>query len=813
MFYCQLVHAEIKELRKARGLSQAALVEKSGAGLRTIQSWNSGNDIEAQDDIVLAIFESLGLSEDDAETLINELKTKAKEYAKPALSFFKPLNDKAPSTHQPRLNEGHKFTRSISHYSSRAIEKPLGRVDEQEKLDRFLADLSRPFCWMQMAGEGGQGKTRLAYELILKARKQGWKAGFLFKKEFEQFEDKWQHWQPDTPHLLVVDYLIGREHDVGPMLHTLLARASEFRAPVRLLLLERQRWDRSDKISALITEGRSQFGHSDWFDALADKHECSTMGIEEHQFEDAMIELTDLGADLLVEITREIAKQGGAKLSLTDGQIKQELANIDKDGRPLYAYFLGQSLVDKPSETGWNRETLLQYVLKKGRGQRWEQAFGEDYALGSGERAEKLAVLATMIGTINCNELKKDDELFAAPPKERRQALALVDGGFNADSVSNDIPPLQPDILGEYFVLQAFDQGLDVVELAELAWQLRPEGMVEFLVRILRDFPTHDQIMLLISHVPKGEAQIHYDASSSDLLAGLQACNKRYPNEIIRALHRQAENGDATAIANLAARYHLGDGVRKDWNRAFELYESAIAKGHTGAIYNLAVCYETGEVVQQNYSRSSELYTQAARLGFVPSVYNLAVFYHRGMGVKRDIFKAVELYRDAAKRGHLDAINNLATCYYHGEGVVQDQAKAVKFYEQAVEGGNTGAMHNLAHCYQNGLGVEKDWGRAIKFYEKAVAGGEVTSMVSLAHHYHKGDVVEQNVTKAIALYEQAVEHGNAGAMYNLALCFGQGDGVTQDANKASKLLQESAKLGFKPALQLIDYFLSKESQP
>lgn len=152
-------------------------------------------------------------------------------------------------------------------YSGKGKIGVLGRKNEQEKLRRFL-NPGKNFLWLQVAGAAGQGKSRLGWELIQHARKElCWQAGFWAiptnleaKDNVDEFIAFWNNWSPDKPHLLVVDYVIGFGSVLGPMIQQLILRSETFDHPVRLLILERQRWDRggflnnTDDLGAIVSK-------------------------------------------------------------------------------------------------------------------------------------------------------------------------------------------------------------------------------------------------------------------------------------------------------------------------------------------------------------------------------------------------------------------------------------------------------------------------------------------------------------------------------------------------------------------------------
>lgn len=110
-----------------------------------------------------------------------------------------------------------------------------GRQDVLAELNSFLHD-PRPFAWWGITGAGGAGKTRLALELCLRARAQGWRAGFLRGTSTGPVA----RWRPTMPTLLIADDAAER---IGAVKRAadLLAKLPDDTGPaVRLLLLERQ---------------------------------------------------------------------------------------------------------------------------------------------------------------------------------------------------------------------------------------------------------------------------------------------------------------------------------------------------------------------------------------------------------------------------------------------------------------------------------------------------------------------------------------------------------------------------------------------
>ena len=68
------------------------------------------------------------------------------------------------------------------------------------------------------------------------------------------------------------------------------------------------------------------------------------------------------------------------------------------------------------------------------------------------------------------------------------------------------------------------------------------------------------------------------------------------------------------------------------------------------AQYNLGVCYYEGEGVERDFVKAFELFKKAAEKDVEGAQYNLAVMYEKGQGTKKDIKQAKYWYSRAARQ-------------------------------------------------------------------------------------------------------------------------------------------------------------------
>ena len=345
-------------------------------------------------------------------------------------------------------------------YSSRYIPL-LARDGEKAQLWAFLhAPTQSNMAWMQVNGQGGVGKSRLALELCL-AWQADWIAGFLNQ---DADQPDWARWQPQLPTLLVVDYATSDPVRLGRLLRGLCFRGTErrLRRPVRLLLLDRL--ERSEQLSEAIGPVTSP----------------STLSISACRQAD--LELKTIATPWLI-IESFMNRANHALPDRT--QVLEKLVKIDLAQRPLFAMLLADALTQNVPLATLTRESLMTHVLERERDRFWRPA--AQAASVTLPKAERLLAFATMVNGLSLTQVLAplegwDTDTYA--PVFRSMA------GYS--SQSDQIAPLEPDLLGECFVLQQFAQMSEqkVADLLALAWNQWPQQSFKFFDRFVQDFPT-----------------------------------------------------------------------------------------------------------------------------------------------------------------------------------------------------------------------------------------------------------------------------------------------------------------------------------
>ena len=212
---------------------------------------------------------------------------------------------------------------------------------------------------------------------------------------------------------------------------------------------------------------------------------------------------------------------------------------------------------------------------------------------------------------------------------------------------------------------------------------------------------------------------------------------------------KEAELEESEGAFNLGLLYAKGFGVERDFTRAAEWMEKAVAwgdedgrapaalyrsmeanlqkalSGDSAAMAELAEGYmNLGRSLDQ--AGSGEDYQECLRwaqksvdAGCAAGYWPLALAYEHGRGVKRSKEKAVELYRKGAEAGNAPCQHSYGCFLMRGELVERDEEQAFRLFEKSAEQGYGLAYRALGHMYETGEGVEPDFNKELEYFEKA----------------------------------------------------------------------------------------------
>ena len=189
------------------------------------------------------------------------------------------------------------------------------------------------------------------------------------------------------------------------------------------------------------------------------------------------------------------------------------------------------------------------------------------------------------------------------------------------------------------------------------------------------------------------------------------------------------------------------------------LYTLATEKEDPEAMYLLGTLFDQGVGVSQNYEKAFDWYERAAARGHAEAMNCLGVFYTLGDGVPKNYAEALTWYGEAVKHGSVSAMNNIATLYYHGLGVERSYEQAAAWLQLAANKGSVRAMNNLGEIYQKGAGVTQSHAMALELFQRSAGEGYAPAMVNIGDMYARGEGVEINNIYAYAWFGAALSLG------------------------------------------------------
>ncbi len=371
----------------------------------------------------------------------------------------------------------------------------VGRDAELDMLAHFtgsldLAGKKHNFKWTMITGQGGEGKTRLAYTFTREHLDKIWHMGALSHAAMEAWHGI-EKWRPRAPTFIVVDYVRARTAKIRDTLLALAANACNFDFPVRILLLER---DSSEQLESEILGGSAA-------SSIAKQHMFDPTGEGR-----VGVPLPPIQKDAIIDLMQEhlfksgLPPQDRELLFAAATAVDRRAHNGQAYPRALFALAVAEEIRAKftknpkfdLSDFGktLTKEGVLGDILKRDELERWRPVSKE----ASFDLHKNLLTLATI-----CNGLDLDILPNAPLPSELRQWLpdppprgdhpqiqALLEA---MGMVGRYLPNMEPDILGEFFVLNTL-KAISAPANAQLiaaAFDISGHQSAEFSLRFMMD--------------------------------------------------------------------------------------------------------------------------------------------------------------------------------------------------------------------------------------------------------------------------------------------------------------------------------------
>jgi TPR repeat protein len=321
-----------------------------------------------------------------------------------------------------------------------------------------------------------------------------------------------------------------------------------------------------------------------------------------------------------------------------------------------------------------------------------------------------------------------------------------------------------------------------------------------------------------------------FDDNDPDMTAPDQDSGGASPEEVLRAVFRQALTGEPASLPQGATVSALREALVLDpavsariyneakaasvvarrpprWRRArwrlaaaLVIAIAAIAGGITYALTRPATPVA---VLVANAASNPGAYAKLlgrAKAGSPPAEFALGVlldhrFAERETVVPKNDALAFAWYSQAALAGYAPAAQAMGLAYLNGHGVARDPALAAKWLATAAKAGLPVAENELGLLYKTGIGVMQDNLHAVFWFSKAAAQGLPAAENNFGTAFEFGDGVTQDVAQAAQWYARAAQQGEPNAENNLGYLFFTGQGVPRDTSKSARLFAAAALAG------------------
>ncbi|MEM0928042.1 MAG: hypothetical protein AAGI89_02000 [Pseudomonadota bacterium] len=719
---------------------------------------------------------------------------------------------KTSKKNQPSLIVPNAFNNYL-HFAHSKRANFYGRNVEKETLMQFLTD-NRPRLWYQIAGSGGQGKSRLAYEIMDYAKGLSWSAGFMYGNEIRSFGEYWKSWQPDKNTLIIIDYVFGDEEKISDLYKNLFQK-SQFEneaysygdnPKVRVLFLERSPWNQGyNEESDIRLENRSF--HSDisnlsqWFIRITDFHNNPRQDIQKYRFNEGVVELLGVAEEKIEDAIKCFAPEQNYT-DLEVHRIKSIIKRIDSSISPFFLILTISAFSSGGTSDFWTRESILDNIMERDYFFRWSKEFSTNPPTLSDDSNEVgLSLLSTILGGVNCNDVLGHKLSINVDAKSRIGALVINSAsvGQSVKGPSNFIPPMKPEILGGWFVMQAFERNANYKVILQEAITLDAKKVKVFATRIIQDFsfPYYKELIeIVIKNINKNILDKYfYEAVFSS------ASGDGYEDEILGIIGAAGYSGHIGALVFLsshARKYGFAQGLREH-----EWLEIGVGFESSDCANRLAKIYEIGDGVQTDKLRAFELYRFSHELRSFEGTVSLARCYDSGIGVEQSEKKALDLLDDLIPKLSSNQISLLGADILYGSIVYKDiyRSKIKKIESRILTSLRNGIYYDRysyirarlsGYFILNGIGHECNPEIAELYFKDAISMGDGVSARLIAN-----TKIDSSYTEAVEYLSIATDLGDIPSMSLLGELKYHGLGAERDKGHSYTLIESSAMYGDK----------------
>jgi tetratricopeptide (TPR) repeat protein len=597
----------------------------------------------------------------------------------------------------------------------------LGRDNAVQDLQQWVAR-DRDVSIRVLTGGAGRGKTRLALELVRKATRHGWLAGFVEQGELDRFRahENVAAWAWDKPTLIVIDYAASRADQLRDWIGELVdAPIASGRPPLRMLLLERQ-------AKRAIGWLASVFGHGQ------DDRSRAAISMLDPPEPAELPAIDDLASRRQIFATLLARKRADltAPALGADAEFDRLLRDEKWSGDPLFLMMAG---LVAGTDGVKNALALTRTDLATKIAQRELDRIGS-IAAGAGIDSNKrrlpgllarhMAVLATLsqgLTLADARTLVEEESQRLGSSADINTTVAALRDGLPGAGDWPEIAPILPDIVGEAAIIFWLGSGgvlsglgIDPLASVHRAATTALDRTSQVLVRTAQDFATagrDEPVRWLYAIAQATEADVGALITIANALPHQTMAMRELAVELTQAivdrLRSVVTSGEAaeaaypslsTSLANLGVR--LGDLGRREEalaasQEAVDIYRRLAQTRPDAFLPDLATSISVMSDILaalDRYGEAAQAATQALEI-LAPFVERYPQTYR---GLARTIGDDILRYSEAAGQPPGNALlARVARALGEGEAVEEESAtEAMKAKVDAIldEAGKTGAL-------------------------------------------------------------------------------------------------------------------------
>lgn len=355
-----------------------------------------------------------------------------------------------------------------------------GRDYELRLLDNFINAPDKLLFW-SILGPGGIGKSKLAYYFLQNHKEdRDWKMTFITSHNLKEIL-LLSNWECSKNLLLVIDYAGAVAEELGNWIQRMAINIENRKHKVRLLLLERQGFR---KVESLYLD-EEEYVAPEWYNKLcrpiSEGLFANKEKIKEYQYlynkYPCMLTLKSLESNAHINIMDDYA--AAIKKPILSDDVKREILQFVEEKlppikqenfkvTPLYVLFVTDAALNGKNFRNWNLEKLMEDVYERDD-KIWKKCIYEEDLLFA---LKELLIYITIVkewefGTTVPEPLMESEHVVSEYRMKEINDPAydwiyILTGRLNNKNYVPVMGALEPDLVGEYYVLKHFESYNDV---------------------------------------------------------------------------------------------------------------------------------------------------------------------------------------------------------------------------------------------------------------------------------------------------------------------------------------------------------------